>query len=71
MQNSSKSALSSDFLWYHSKGNDKPIGSSSANKTKKSNGQNVESGKSSAAYYVLMVIIDLLMIGLDHIQYSG
>ncbi|KAI0278368.1 hypothetical protein BGY98DRAFT_933850 [Russula aff. rugulosa BPL654] len=44
LSDSSKPALPSDFVWYHSKGNDNPMGSSSANKMKESNGQNVEAG---------------------------
>ena len=71
MQESSKPALSSDFVWYHSEGDDDPIHRPcSTNKMRECVGEGGEPGMSSSAYYVL-VIIDLLPIGPNCIQRSG
>ncbi len=56
MQDPSKPALPSDFQWYHSEGNDKPM---------------PESGVSFFAYSALMAIVDYLMVGPGRIQCSG
>jgi hypothetical protein len=44
MQESSKPALPSDHVWYHSEGDEVPMGSCSLSKTKESSGQDAESG---------------------------
>jgi len=48
MQDPSKPALPSDFQWYHSEGNDKPM---------------PESGVSFFAYFASMAIVNYLMAG--------
>lgn len=71
MQDSSKPASPSDFVWYHSEGDDTPMGPHSPSKTRESSGQNTGSGTSPTAYYPFSAIIDLLTIGLKCIQRSG
>ena len=70
MQESFKPVSSSDFVWYHSEGDDDPIhGPRSTNKTRECVGEGGEPGMSLFAYYAL-VIIDLLPIGPNRIQRS-